>query len=134
MKYQNCSFCMSCFLQLLQVWANLMSSLGSLNTINMENPWDINSIYDLAFFCCPECGCKTQDKEVFVIHALNDHPRVSSIWNTITIGKSVFQACNCGIIFPIRSAHKDWELENASMHNLEVLQLSSRWHCCPFEK
>ena len=26
-----------------------------LDIMKRENPWDISSIYDLAYFCCPEC-------------------------------------------------------------------------------
>ena len=41
------------------------------------NPWDINSIYDLALFCCPECDFTSQNKQDLVSHATIDHPWVS---------------------------------------------------------
>ena len=45
-----------------------------LDIMKRENPWDISSIYDLAYFCCPECDYKHQDKQDFVSHASSDHP------------------------------------------------------------
>ena len=50
----------------------------SLNIMKQENPWDVISIFDLAFFCCPECDFKHQGKQDFVSHASNNHPWVSS--------------------------------------------------------
>ena len=49
----------------------------SLNTMKEENPWDISSIFDLVYFCCPECECKSQSKQEFIMHAANNHPWVS---------------------------------------------------------
>ena len=49
----------------------------SLNIMKQENPWDVTSIFDLAYFCCPECDFKHQGKQDFVSHASNNHPWVS---------------------------------------------------------
>ena len=49
-----------------------------LDVMKRENPWDISSIYDLAYFCCPECDYKHQGKQDFVSHASSDHPWVST--------------------------------------------------------
>ena len=40
----------------------------------MENPWDVQSIYDLQYFNCPSCVFKNQSKQVFVNHAFYCHP------------------------------------------------------------
>ena len=50
-----------------------------LDIMKRENPWDISSIYDFAYFCCPECDYKHQDKQDFVSHASSDHPWVSTL-------------------------------------------------------
>ena len=42
-----------------------------------NNPWNVTSIYEFYYFCCPECDCKLQNKQDFVNHASNDHPWVS---------------------------------------------------------
>jgi hypothetical protein len=49
----------------------------SLDIMKQENPWDVVSIFDLAYFCCPECDFKHQGKQDFVSHASNNHPWVS---------------------------------------------------------
>ena len=42
-----------------------------------SNPWDVSSIYDFNFFCCPECDKKSQSKQDFIDHASANHPQVS---------------------------------------------------------
>ena len=49
----------------------------SLNIMKQDNPWDVASLFEFAYFCCPECDCKTQSKQDFVSHASNSHPWVS---------------------------------------------------------
>ena len=43
------------------------------------NPWAATSIFDFMFFCCPECDCKSPNKQDFVNHTVNYHSWVS--WN-----------------------------------------------------
>ena len=45
--------------------------------VTVSNPWDVASIYDFYYFCCPECDSKSQNKQDFVNHASNIHPWVS---------------------------------------------------------
>ena len=49
------------------------------------NPWDVISIYDFNFFCCPECDGKSRSKQEFINHASISHPQVST-------GKSLSEA------------------------------------------
>ena len=39
-----------------------------------ENPWNIESLYDLQYFNCPACDFKNGSKQTFVCHAFSDHP------------------------------------------------------------
>ena len=41
------------------------------------NPWDVSSIFDFNYFCCPECDCKEQNKQEFINHATTYHSWVS---------------------------------------------------------
>ena len=47
------------------------------------NPWDISSIFEFNYFCCPECDFstrsdfKTESIQEFINHALSHHPWVS---------------------------------------------------------
>ena len=40
----------------------------------MENPWNIQSIYQLQYFNCPSCVFKDNSKQEFVNHAYENHP------------------------------------------------------------
>ena len=40
----------------------------------MENPWDIQSIYDLQYFNCPSCVFKNHSKQKLINHAYDFHP------------------------------------------------------------
>ena len=48
----------------------------------MENPWNIDSIYELQFYNCPCCVFKDHSKQTFINHAINHHPEaVNSLTN-----------------------------------------------------
>ena len=53
---------------------------GQLDEVKKGNPWDVYSIFEFNFFCCPECDCKTQSKQDFINHASTLHPWVSVKW------------------------------------------------------
>ena len=40
----------------------------------MENPWNIQSIYDLQYFNCPSCVYKNHSKQELINHANDFHP------------------------------------------------------------
>ena len=40
----------------------------------MNNPWNIQSIYQLQYFNCPSCVFKNNSKQKFIIHAYEIHP------------------------------------------------------------
>ena len=40
----------------------------------LENPWDVESLYDLQYFNCPSCAYKNGSKQDFVCHAFDTHP------------------------------------------------------------
>ena len=40
----------------------------------MENPWNIQSIYELQFFNCPSCIFKNHFKQELINHAYEFHP------------------------------------------------------------
>ena len=46
----------------------LYSRMGSVS-----NPWNVPSIQDFLFFCCPECDCKLKNSQDFINHALLSH-------------------------------------------------------------
>ena len=44
------------------------------STTKMENPWNIESLYNLRYYNCPSCEYKTNIKQKFINHAYNSHP------------------------------------------------------------
>ena len=51
-----------------------------------ENPWNIQSLYDLQFFNCPACPSKYILKQEFIYHAHNFHPESDEYLKNITDG------------------------------------------------
>ena len=49
-------------------------------------PWDLRSIYDLQYFCCPECNYRIQVKQDLINHAYEDHPECVDYLNNIQDG------------------------------------------------
>ena len=43
-------------------------------TTKIENPWTVQSIYDLQYYGCPACVFKDNSKQNFVNHAYEIHP------------------------------------------------------------
>ena len=41
------------------------------------NPWDVSSIFNFTYYCCPECDWKEQNKQKFINHAFTYHTSVS---------------------------------------------------------
>ena len=39
-----------------------------------SNPWNVTSLDDFLFYCCPECDNRTVTKNDLIKHALNNHP------------------------------------------------------------
>ena len=37
------------------------------------NPWDVSTLDDFLYYCCPECDIKEKDKQIFLEHALLSH-------------------------------------------------------------
>ena len=49
----------------------------TVNGVKDFSPWDVISIYEFNFFCCPECDGKSRSKQEFINHASISHPQVS---------------------------------------------------------
>ena len=71
-----------------------------------ENPWMIQSIYDLQYFNCPTCVYKNHSKQDFINHAFEFHPEVIENLNNIQDG-----SLN-DIDFP-------WDIKNESLRDID---------------
>ena len=56
------------------------------HAITNENPWNIESLYDLQYFNCPSCTYKNNLKQEFIDHAYHFHPESSWYLNNISDG------------------------------------------------
>ena len=50
----------------------------------MEDPWNIQSLFELQYFVCPSCTYKNHSKQEFVDHAYNIHSESISQLKSIT--------------------------------------------------
>jgi hypothetical protein len=44
------------------------------------NPWEVQSIYDFNYFCCPECIFQSKEELLFQEHALEKHEQSKSFF------------------------------------------------------
>ena len=44
------------------------------------NPWDVKSVEEFRFYCCPECSTRNVHKSDFIRHALTFHPKSKIIF------------------------------------------------------
>ena len=49
----------------------------------MDNPWNIQSFYELQYFNCPSCVFKNYSKQELVNHAYEFHPQCIEYLNKI---------------------------------------------------
>ena len=38
-------------------------------------PWNVSTIEEFLYYCCPECDLKTKNHETFLKHAINVHQK-----------------------------------------------------------
>ncbi len=46
---------------------------------NMPNPWEVDTLKEFCFYCCPECDFRSKSESPFQSHALKNHPKAQSI-------------------------------------------------------
>ena len=57
----------------LFVFRNLLMNFF-FRIMEENNPWAIDSIFEMQYFNCPSCNFRTQSKQSFVEHAFEEHP------------------------------------------------------------
>ena len=46
----------------------------------LVDPWEVESVEDFLYYCCPECPEKFQAKNDFKIHAMENHERAHGLF------------------------------------------------------
>ena len=41
------------------------------------SPWDVTSVEDFLYYCCPECNDRNQSRDDFLQHAMINHPKAN---------------------------------------------------------
>ena len=77
-------------------------------SLGTDNPWYIQSIYDLQYFICPSCAFKDHSKQEFIDHVYNIHP--DSIEHLFNIKDDSV----ADIVFP------NYEIKEEFMSNIKV--------------
>ena len=54
----------------------------------IENPWDVQSLYEFLFFNCPSCTFKHNSKEDFLKHSFNNHTESVDFLRNISDGST----------------------------------------------
>ena len=54
---------------------------------DFECPWNVESLEDFLYYCCPECNVRNQSREDFLNHALDQHPTSKNYLIEIKIKK-----------------------------------------------
>ena len=57
--------------------------------IEEKNPWAVRNLKEFLYFCCPECDVKNQSEELFLQHALNEHPKAKEYFGEFHIKKEI---------------------------------------------
>ena len=77
----------------------------------MENPWNIQSIYEFQFFNCPSCIFKNHSKQEFFSHAYQFHPE------SIEYFKNINDESLNDIVFPSELDMKQIKTENYEVND-----------------
>ena len=78
----------------------------------LECPWNVESLEDFLYYCCPECDEKSQSREDFLCHALADHPSSNNYLMPLEVKQEVKEK--------IISTDLETDLKDPSANNFQV--------------
>ena len=79
-------------------------------TPKLENPWNIESLYDLQYFNCPSCSYKNSSKQDFVCHSFDTHP------DSVDYLRNIVDGSLSDILCPWDNSN-DYKSENSNENN-----------------
>lgn len=59
-----------------------------------ESPWSVANLHEFLYFCCPECDEKKKSEELFIEHALNEHPEAKYCIEQLIVKKEPLELDN----------------------------------------
>ena len=60
-----------------------------MNTVQLENPWKVESIQNFSCLKCPECFFFTKEEKDFEIHAVADHPLSAALFDKTKVSSEI---------------------------------------------
>ena len=87
------------------------------------HPWDVQSLEEFRFYCCPECPSKTLNKTEFIKHAVTRHSNSVSYIDRIEDNKTGIK------IESIRSTNETQESHNNAVELCYISNDSSESSC-----
>ena len=78
----------------------------------LECPWNVESLEDFLYYCCPECDEKSQSREDFLCHALAYHPSSNNYLMPLEVKQEVKEK--------IISTDLETDLKDPSANNFQV--------------
>jgi len=63
-----------------------------MNTVQLENPWKVESIQNFSCLKCPECTFFTKEERDFEIHAVANHPLSAELFDKTMVSSEIIVA------------------------------------------
>ena len=60
-----------------------------MNTVQLENPWKVESIQNFSYLKCPECTFFTKEEKDFEIHAVANHPLSAALFDKTMVSSEI---------------------------------------------
>ena len=60
-----------------------------MNTVQLENPWKVESIQNFLCLKCPECTFFTKEEKDFEIHAIANHPLSAALFDKTMVSSEI---------------------------------------------
>ena len=60
-----------------------------MNTVQLENPWKVESIQNFLCLKCPECTFFTKEEKDFEIHAVANHPLSAALFDKTMVSSEI---------------------------------------------
>ena len=79
----------------------------------LECPWNVESLEDFLYYCCPECDEKSQSRDGFLCHALAYHPSSNNYLMPLEVKQEVEEKF-------ISSTDVETDLKHSSANNFKV--------------
>ena len=83
------------------------------------NPWEVHSIDDFNYFCCPECVFRSKEDISFQAHALQNHELSKTFFNNVELGNLLRGIENCLGEVDVHTSFKKGTWKTLCLHKIQ---------------